>query len=391
MAITLKQPYYISMITFVNTVAAFYSKVASREGITTVAGALHDMAQLREECKNSQRKFTAIQSDHDMVKANLKALAYFKTQAGRIDKLFVGLENGLRTKQIGSKTALRAALKESFKPLVDDIVNHAKKFDVDSSEHNIDTLTDLIKANTTTSTVAHMIQKAVDAKESDSTKTVDKEHEKQVRDSLQSYRKAANSLPSSLKGALFTVVRLPVVPSMDFSLLSEKVLRTSGVEYSTIDRDAFVVFEDQVLLAFDFDAATTEESGKRSAPSSATFKNKREPVLGKDGKPMFDADGKAVTKAVRVANKTSLKARQLSAKHNELQEEFVLSIVEQINKRFPEKFTLMSQHFEFHPQNGKIAFAWLMPTRSHRVFQTLGNLSKVSWGFPWGKMKHTDM
>lgn len=389
MAITVTQPFYEGMITFVNDVASCYEKFAKRDGVTTMSGALHDMAILREKCNHFQRKFTINDKNHQTLNSNIKSLAFFKTKSKLIEKLFQGIENGLRTKVIGTKTELRNQLRDHFKPIVDDIVQHAANFRVDSSDHDSSSLDNLIKHSTPT--VAKIIRAALDASDAESKDLSDKEKDAPIRKALQSYRKRSEELPKTLNGQLFTIVKLPVVPYVDFSLLNPKVLRTSGIQFTSIDGGAFQVFEDQVLLAFDFNYAITDDSGKRKDPSSATYKTVKVPVLGKNKKPMIDADGNIITEVKRVANTNTLKARRLVETHKKMQENFVLDVINRINDRSAVKYTLMSDHFEFNPLNPKIALAWLVPASVHRAFKNAGNLQNAKWGFPWSKMTRTSM
>lgn len=380
MAITLLQPFYEGMITFVNDVAESYAKFARRDGITSTKGALHDMAMLREKCQHFQRKFTTTSKDFQTTHNNIKSVAFFKTKSKSIEKILLGIENGLRTKIIGTKTELRNQLREHFKPIADEIIQHAARYDVDSSEHDISSLVLIEKQ--AHPTVAKLIRIAIDGQQNKQAEQDDKAKDAPIHSALRAYRKKSEELPKSLNGQLFTIVKLPVIPYIDFSLLNPKILRTSGIQFTSMDNGAIQAFDDQVLLAFDFNHAITDSSGKRKDPSSATYKQVKVPVLGKNKKPMIDAEGNIIMETKRVANTNSLKARRLVESHGKMQENFVLDVINRINERSPIKYTLMSNHFEFNPFNRRIALAWLVPKTIHRVFANAGNLQNARWGLP---------
>jgi len=170
-----------------------------------------------------------------------------------------------------------------------------------------------------------------------------------AREAVQGYMKSQSKLPSSLKGRQFLVTKMPVVPFGAFQLMHPKFLRKTGLEFQHI-ANSFVVLENQELLAFDVNAAT-EYKGRKAALQSE-----------------------------------GLKSRKRAAKHQTLTEGFVIDILERINE-LPgtEEYTLVSSHFEYHPNNARIAFAWLMPKRTFRMFDRAGNMSDFTWGFPWSR------
>lgn len=171
---------------------------------------------------------------------------------------------------------------------------------------------------------------------------------------VQSLMRYKTKLPSSLRGKLFKVIQMPVVPTItsDFHVLTPKFLRRTGMKFDVIDETSFVVLENQILLAFDTIKAT-EYKGRKT---------------GKD--------------AVGVKG---LKARKRSDKHQTMQEEFVLDVVDRINEVSDEDYVLMSSVFRGNPSNGTIAFAWLMPRRIYAMFERNANLAKLSWGLPWSR------
>jgi len=171
----------------------------------------------------------------------------------------------------------------------------------------------------------------------------------EAKKAVKVYMKAQSKLPSSLKGRQFLVVKMPVVPFGAFQLMHPTFLRKTGLEYQHI-ADSFVVLENQELLAFDIGAAT-EYKGRKAALQSE-----------------------------------GLKSRKRATKHQTLAEGFVIDILDRINE-LPgaEEYTLVSSHFEYHPSNPRIVFAWLMPKRTFRMFDRAGNMADFTWGFPWSR------
>jgi len=177
---------------------------------------------------------------------------------------------------------------------------------------------------------------------------------KEAKMKVNSLMKHKSKLPSSLRGKMFKMIQMPVVPfvTSNFHVLTPKFLRRTGLKYEIVDESSFVVLKDQYLLAFDAIKAT-EYKGRKSGKAALNVKG--------------------------------LKARQRSTKHKTMQEEFVLDVIEQINEVSDEDYVLVSSKFQGNPSNGNIALAWIMPRRIYSMFERNANMANLSWGLPWSR------
>lgn len=262
-----------------------------------------------------------------------------------IDAIEAGIDNGEL-----NLTKFRNLVRSHIKPAKDKLVETAQTFypagmteeDLEreakyasQTKGHRDTVKILKKAS----------KRAEEAEEERGGEGIDPEAQK----ALKGYLKQKSKLPTSLKGRLFQLVQMPVVPFIDFRLMTPSFLRRTGIQFSYID-DSFPVLEKQYLLAFDLVKAT-EYKGRKT------------------GKDALSVQG--------------LKARKRHSKHQTMQELFVLDVVERINEMSDDDYVLVSSHFEGNPNSGKIAFAWIMPRNTYKMFERSGNLSNFQWGFPW--------
>lgn len=178
-----------------------------------------------------------------------------------------------------------------------------------------------------------------------------------AREELREYLPFVEKLPINLQGRPFSSVRMPIVPYMNYKLMSKSFLRKTDIDYQFIGNN-IVVFRDQFLLAFD--VAYLKE---RHLPKE---RSRRDSAAAKPSDKKVQANIKLI---------------------EEKMEELVLNAVNTINRVSDQKYELASSHFLQNPNKASIFFAWLLPRETYRLlaqFSTGGNtLSKVSWGFPW--------
>lgn len=339
------------MVGYVNGLSRFVTDVGSKElrKVSEIRARLHDVQKDTKEFTDLlQRKAKSPSSA-----ASAKAMSGLKKPMREILKHAKAIDNGLENGEL-TYTRFRDLVKTLIKPAKDTLVGIAEKF-APSGMTDEDLKKEIQFASKTKGhrDALNILRKAkqkaeqveAPADEDDATDEIDN---KEIRKQLQGYKNSKSKLPSSLNGRLFQMVEMPIVPFADFRHMSPSFLRKTGLKYSYI-AESFPVLERQYLLAFDF-AKATEYQGRKKA-----------------------------------LNQSGLKSRKRAAKHQTMQEHFVLDIIERINAAAPEDFTLVSSHFEFHPTNARIAFAWLLPTRVYRMFERTGDMSKIEWGFPWSR------
>lgn len=355
MAIEIQKHYYETVIQFVDDVSKYYSLCNTRGALKTRSALLAATAETSTKIKTFL-EFVTTQSKSS---ESAKAISGFNSMSKKLLKLLTAISTGISTQQINSLTALRKTALPEYRALLLDVVAYAKRYVPSNVQpEDLEQHADFQKKLGASINSQRILQHA--AKSLKSTEPEETDEEKQLRVSdanavklLSGYKKLTSKLPSSLQGKLFTAVQLPVVPYIDYSLLSPKFLRTTGVPFQNI-ANSFIVLEEQYLLAFDFVHATTNDEGSRRAVSLK-------------------------------ATKSTLNARKRASEQTQMQENFILSVLDRLNASAQEEYTLMSSHFEHHPNNGRIAFAWIVPKRVQRMFARKGDLSDAAWGFPWDK------
>jgi hypothetical protein len=179
----------------------------------------------------------------------------------------------------------------------------------------------------------------------------------QAKQQLESLLPYAAKLPTTLHGRKFDMVRMPIVPYMNFKLLSRALLKKLEIDALFIGT-SFVIFKDQVLLAFDVAVLKEEHLStprlRRGEIAPAISAKK-----AKENKELIDSK----------------------------MEEVVLEAVNTINRVSPQKYVLASSEFNANPHKSNIYFAWLLPRETYALFAQFSGggttLSHVDWGFPW--------
>lgn len=387
MTIEILSPTYLQVIGQLHTISKYYIDCTTAKTFTTRSQFITAGRETLHKTEMFLQHHKATISKGGAGTDSARAAGKFASLSKKIATLIKDIENGLNNQQISSITALRKTTMPNVYAIIKDYTEHLKKFlPVNFDENELTSLAKTMEKNGDKVTARLLLDAAKRAASGEKPESAEEIMQRQIDSEaahhLSDYKKLSSKLPNSLKGKLFSLVNLPVVPYMDFSLMSPKFLRTSGLDYTPI-ADSFVVFNNQYLLAFDYIAATTAEGVERKSVGAVTFKNTRVAKTDSKGNPLTDENGKVLYDKKQVANKNTLASRKRTAEHRSLQEEFVLRVLESLNAKSSEEYTLMSSHFEHHPTNGKIAFAWIVPKRIQKIFARNGDLSNAEWGFPW--------
>lgn len=339
------------MVGYVNGVSKFVSAVASNElrKVSAIRTELHEQREAAKHFLDTlQRRASSPASQ-----ASARAMAGMKKPLREIIKYLDAIDTGIENGEL-NLTKFRAYVRSHIKPTKDKLVQTGEKF-APSGMTDEDLQKEVKFASQTKGhrdalkILKNAAKQAKDlGKEKEAEENVDEIDDAEARKLVSKYAKFKNKLPASLKGKLFQMVEMPVVPFGDFRLMTPSFLRKTGIDFHYI-AESFPVLEKQYLLAFDHSKATEYKGRKESLKTQG------------------------------------LKARKRAAKHQTMQEQFVFDVIDRINDVANEEYTLVSSHFEFHPSNPRIAFAWLMPKRSFRVFERAGDMANFQWGFPWSR------
>jgi hypothetical protein len=168
---------------------------------------------------------------------------------------------------------------------------------------------------------------------------------------IDSYKRAYSKLPTSLKGLPFAALRMPIVPDfkdMGLQIEPEKKLKSLGFKVTVLS-DAFVVLEDQFLLAFDH---------KQLEIDTGVRKNKA---------------GNFV-----VVRKTGPKE---TLEHNETTDK-LLRFLDSINAKSSERYALGSTVFVPNPRNSKLWLAWVVRENQRKGIAQMATTVEAGWGLP---------
>lgn len=298
----------------------------------------------------------------DQNKAQYSAM---RKDAQELVKIVTAVRNGLMNGET-NLTKFRALVKSRVLPLHKNFTQHAHTLELPFGFSESEFMAEFkhsVRDSTSIKDVTALLQHAAE----NSGKQDAASEELSLREDslqIQKYTKFKSKLPTSLKGKLFQAITIPIVPliSSDFHVLMPKFLRRSGLKFQAFG-ESFVVFEDQVLLAFD----TT----KTAEPDLLSEKPKKD----RSNKKSFETQG--------------LKSRKLSTAKQLQHEGFLLDVINRINESSSVQYVLMSTHFEYGTTSSKIAYAWLMPKSVYNMFARNANLSKMTWGFPWTMAEHS--
>lgn len=165
------------------------------------------------------------------------------------------------------------------------------------------------------------------------------------------YSKYNARLPSSLKGQPFKAFHMPIVPDfkdMGLQIDPEKKLKSLGFKVTVLS-DAFVILEDQFIIAFDHKQ------------------------MGIDSGVRKDKSGNFV-----VVRKT-LPKEQLAA--NEATDK-LLELLENINEKSHERYALGSTTFIPNPKNPKLWLAWVVRENQRKGIAKMASTVEAGWGLP---------
>jgi len=168
---------------------------------------------------------------------------------------------------------------------------------------------------------------------------------------IDSYKRAYSKLPTSLKGLPFAALRMPIVPDfkdMGLQIEPEKKLKSLGFKVTVLS-DAFVVLEDQFLLAFDH---------KQLDIDTGVRKNK--------------------AGAFVVVRKTGPKE---TLEHNETTDK-LLKFIDSINEKSHERYALGSTVFVPNPRNSKLWLAWVVRENQRKGIAQMASTVEAGWGLP---------
>lgn len=168
---------------------------------------------------------------------------------------------------------------------------------------------------------------------------------------IESYQRAYSKLPTSLKGLPYAALKMPIVPDfkdMGLQIDPEKKLKALGFKV-TILSDAFVILEDQFLIAFDHKQ------------------------LGVDTGVRKDKAGN-----FRVARKTGPKE---TLEHNETTNK-LLAFIDKLNEKGHERYALGSTVFVPNPRNPKLWLAWIVRENQRKGIAQMASTVEAGWGLP---------
>ena len=342
-----------SMVGHIDKLGKFVSAVAKNE-IRKASEVREQVAHLREDLK----KFATLLQNPTTAggrAGSAKAMKGFKPGIRAILKVLDAIENGVTSGEM-NLTSFRTTIKELIKPNLEKFVALGNTFE--PSDTTDDELKKRIefeqqrgghKAALEVMRTAFKEKKKEAEEEKNEDKPVDDADAKAV---MQEYAKWKGRLPSSLRGRMFSLIKVPIVPHGDWQLSNGRYLTRIGVEHRVI-ASSFAILENQMLLAFDYEKST-EYRGRKSS---------------------LEVSG--------------LKGRKRAAKHNDMQEAFVQDVVSAINGPVSDQLALVCSHFEHHPTNPSITFAWLVPKRTYNVLCRNVKLADVTWGFPWSHDVHS--
>lgn len=284
-----------------------------------------------------------------------RALAPVKKPMQDASKVLDSIENGVKNGEL-NLTQFRNAVKEHLLPIKTSLVKSAQEFYPSGvSEEELKEQIKYVSQTRGHKDALAMLKNAgKQSEKSPVSERTDVGISKEAKKKVQDLTKHKSKLPSSLRGKLFKIVQMPVVPitTSDFHILTPKFLRRTGIKFDVVDETSFVVLENQYLLAFD-NIKATEYKGRKTGKAALNIKG--------------------------------LKARKRSDKHKTLQEDFVLDVIDRINEVSDEDYVLVSSKFPGNPVNGNISLAWIMPRRIYAMFERNANMAKLSWGLPWSR------
>jgi hypothetical protein len=149
----------------------------------------------------------------------------------------------------------------------------------------------------------------------------------ELKDKVDYLRKFAKRLPDRLVGE-YDFVTVPIVPMIDPASLFRINFDSAGIK--TLNILGFPVLEHQTLLAV---------------------------------------------------------SRKLADDHKIKPEVLVQSILEIINERSNDDFTLVSEFFLPSPRNSNILMFWVMPSRKlNTIIRQSGSFKVEKWGYPWANL-----
>ena len=340
----IENPLFDKLVEYIASVDEFYSAVAK------------DQIRKRSEIENALEKLSKDSSDftsyvqHRSKSKNesAKVLAEPKKISKKITSTADSILNGVKQGSLSSKTAFRNSVRQNVRPLLKELTESGKGLVPASTDEErlSQKVKDMktIRQSKAAYSVLNEALKNKQAGDEDSSDNEGNKNDKEAERDLKLYSRYKNKLPTSLRGKLFSVVRMPIVPYMSFKLTAPSFLRKTDIEFNQI-AESFVVFEDQYLLAFDYSKIATH--GR-------------------------EAEGKR-------------KKKKLTSDDHKSVEDFIIQVIEEINASSPQKFTLASTKYVQNPKNAKIFFAWLLPKYQHDRFANNGSMMKASWGFPWSK------
>lgn len=316
---------------YVNDVADFVDQVAKNE--------MRKASVIIDRLTNIIEHATGVDKALDPVSGVKQVRALRKTLKA-MTKISKSLVTGIKNSSINLGT-FRTHVRTHMKPLLDEMNSELREisaFRSDDAKLN-ETLNSLRKQKSFMQILRSMPAGGKNSKpQKDDGSMTEKEEEELVH----SYRKYRSKLPSSLRGRLFSILRMPIVPmATDFRITSPSFLRKAGVDFKYI-AESFAVLEDQYLLAFDYSQAVGYKGMKKVRVSKGV--NAQEP-----------------------------------------EERFVLDIIDAINKESNVKFVLASSQIKHHPNNGAVAFAWILPYQTFKMFERQGDIGAIDWGFPWAR------
>lgn len=279
----------------------------------------------------------------EALKGNKNAVPARKTSRYILNVL-KGIQSGIDDGSVGTKT---------FKANIDKLISDAiegNKQTVSGIDTQLDAAADSSDEDVNPNASRHdNFEQRLDAASGEHKKLLNK------------YASHVSRVPAKLRHS-FDIIQMPIVAVFeDYNLLAPQNLKKLGIKHKSLE-GLFSVLEDQILLVFDKNDATTYKKMSKTGRESVR---------------------KAGSGLQVVAERSG---RRQGERQKLIQNYINHTLDELINPRSRVKYSLVSVQFHTSHKNRDIMFAWIMDQdtlrRLHRI--TTDNQGiRGSWGFPW--------
>lgn len=165
------------------------------------------------------------------------------------------------------------------------------------------------------------------------------------------YARYMSRLPMSLKGLPYKAFRMPIVPDfkdMGLQIDPAQKLRSLGFKVTVLS-DAFVVLEEQFLIAFDHKQMGIDSGVRKSKEGNFVVVRKTRPKE-------------------EIAENAST--------------DKLVDLIDRINEKSHEKYALASRTFIPNPRNPRMWLAWVVRENQRKGIAQLASTVEAGWGLP---------